>query len=109
MIFLDGFDQFWDVYFLHVFFGVAGAEDVWDDDFGGIVEGCGKSIEEFVSAAVLMWLEDTENFCIVAVFLAESLEGCFYFCGVVAVVVVELGFVDFSYVLKAAAGTLVSV
>jgi len=109
VIFLDGFDEFWNVYFLHIFFGVAGAEDVWDDDFIGVAKSCGETVEEFVGAAVLVRLEDAEYFCAFSIFLAESLEGCFYFSGVVAVVVVEICFADFGYVLKAAAGTLVCV
>ncbi len=85
---------------------VADAVDVGDDDFVGVVEAGGELVEEFVGAAVLVGLENGEDFGLWAVFFAEGFEGCADFGGMVGVVVVKVGVAAEAFVFHAAPSAL---
>lgn len=85
-------------------FAVAHAVNVGDDDFVGVREALGEFCEEFVGAAVLMGLENGENFGFGAVFVAEGFEGGADFGGMMGVIVVEMGVFALTFVFHAAPG-----
>ncbi len=99
-------DEVLDADFGNIGGGVADAVDVGDDDFVGVVEAGGELVEEFVGAAILVGLEDGENFGFGAVFFAKGFEGRADFGGMMRVVVVKVGVVAEAFVFHAAPSAL---